>query len=121
LSDGLLLDSCALLDLAQQQREALVSVVAGLEIAQKVWAGNLVLGSAPDAWFKRTLAELELRELPLELSVALAAYALPEPFHRDPADRLMVATARALQIPLLTSDRLILAYADAGHVAAVAY
>ena len=61
------------------------------------------------------------RELPLAASSAAAAYELPEPFHRDPADRIIVAEARIMDAPLLTSDRRILAYARAGHVQAVAY
>lgn len=47
------------------------------------------------------------------------AYAMPQPFHFDPADRMLVATARALRCPILTSDAKILAYASAGHVAAI--
>jgi PIN domain nuclease of toxin-antitoxin system len=54
-------------------------------------------------------------------TMAFAAYDLPEPFHRDPADRLIVATARLLQVPVVTSDQRILTYAVAGHVAAVPY
>jgi PIN domain nuclease of toxin-antitoxin system len=38
---------------------------------------------------------------------------------RDPADRIVIATARALGLQLVTRDRAILAYADAGHVAAI--
>lgn len=39
--------------------------------------------------------------------------------HGDPADRLIVATARALDCPLVTADEKILAYAAAGHLKAV--
>jgi PIN domain nuclease of toxin-antitoxin system len=40
--------------------------------------------------------------------------------HADPVDRLIIATARHLGMPIVTSDRKILAYAEAGHVAAIA-
>ena len=45
---------------------------------------------------------------------------LPGPIHRDPADRIIVATARALDLTVVTSDRLILDYAARGHVRALA-
>jgi len=35
---------------------------------------------------------------------------LPDPFHRDPADRIIVATARKLQCPIVTADHKILEY-----------
>jgi PIN domain nuclease of toxin-antitoxin system len=43
-----------------------------------------------------------------------------EPFHADPADRLLVATARALPATLITRDAKILSYSKAGHVRALA-
>lgn len=92
-----------------------------MEIAQKVGVGKLLLPLPPAAWLGSVVSGFGLRVRPLGMSAALDAYDLPEPFHRDPADRLMVATARALHIPLLTSDRLILAYAAAGHVDVVGY
>jgi len=52
--------------------------------------------------------------------VAIESYALPEVFHRDPADRLIVATARVASATLMTRDRRILDYAARGHLAAVA-
>ena len=134
---SLLLDTCAVLDLATGRRlpspaaralreaidgrEAWVSAIVAMEIAQKAWTGKLGLNSPAAAWFGRVLRQIGLRPLRLSAHVALAAYALPEPFHRDPADRLIVATARGLGAPILTCDRRILAYAAAGHVAAIGY
>jgi PIN domain nuclease of toxin-antitoxin system len=40
----------------------------------------------------------------------IEAYALPQPFHRDPADRLLAATARRHELTLVTADERILAY-----------
>ncbi len=45
------------------------------------------------------------------MRAALNSCFLPEPFHGDPADRMLISTARELAIPLLTRDRVILAYA----------
>lgn len=45
---------------------------------------------------------------------------LPDLTHRDPADRMLIATARAHDLTLITRDRAILHYAAAGHVRAIA-
>ncbi|WP_439545411.1 type II toxin-antitoxin system VapC family toxin [Sandarakinorhabdus sp.] len=71
-------------------------------------------------WLQRFLENFRAEALDLSWESALAAASLPEPFHRDPADRLLVAQARVEDLLLLTSDRNILAYADAGHVRALA-
>jgi PIN domain nuclease of toxin-antitoxin system len=60
------------------------------------------------------------RALALSVPAAQEASQLPEPFHRDPADRLLVAQARVDDLLIVTTDRKILAYADAGHVRALA-
>ena len=44
------------------------------------------------------------------------AFSLPEPFHRDPADRLLIATARVEKLMLVASDRLILDYPPVGSM-----
>lgn len=72
------------------------------------------------SWYATLLAKPIIREAPLSWSVALASSSLPEPFHSDPADRMLVATAREMDIPLLTRDRNILDYAGMGHVRAEA-
>ncbi|MFI5022020.1 MAG: type II toxin-antitoxin system VapC family toxin [Alphaproteobacteria bacterium] len=59
----------------------------------------------------RFLAEAGVREAPLTMRAALDSCFLPEPFPGDPADRMLISTARELAIPLLTRDRVILAYA----------
>jgi len=61
-----------------------------------------------------------VREAPLTLRAATNPSFLPEPFHGDLADCLMVATARERGVPLMTRDRHILAYAaESGAVKAL--
>lgn len=74
----------------------------------------------PRLYLSELIRRAGLKLAPLEFDTALAAAWLPTPFHDDPADRLLVATARARDAILATSDRRILAYADAGHVRALA-
>lgn len=100
--------------------------VAASEIAQKVAARKLRLGPphqtmTPRDWIDGLLVRDGLAELQVSITAALHAYELPEPFHKDPADRLIVAMARLLTAPIVTIDRRILDYANAGHVAAIAY
>ena len=58
-------------------------------------------------WLREAANEAVLKVLPLDLEVVLALDALPASFHGDPADRLIVATARAHGLPLATHDALI--------------
>ena len=60
----------------------------------------------PD-WLAQAADDRMISVVPLDIDVILAADALPESFHGDPADRLIVATARARKLPLATRDALI--------------
>ena len=54
--------------------------------------------------------------MPIEPAIAIDSMRLPGNLHADPADHLIVATARYRSAPLLTADRAILDYAAGGHV-----
>lgn len=58
-------------------------------------------------WLRRATSPDFVSVVPLDLDVVLALDALPPAFHGDPADRLIVATARARKLPLATHDRAI--------------
>lgn len=89
----------------------LISTVSAWEIGTLVRKGRIRLDLEPLAWMQRFLAAAGLRCLPLSLDAALGASSLPEPLHNDPADRMLIATARELGVPLMTRDRLIHEYA----------
>lgn len=72
------------------------------------------------SWFAAALRLPGVRLLPFDDVMAMDAAYLPGDFHRDPSDRWLVASARIADVPLLTRDRAILAYAAAGHVKAIA-
>ena len=74
----------------------------------------------PQAWLADLLARPGVRVAPLDSEVALSASYLPGQLHPDPADRLLIATARELDVPLVTRDQRILAYAAQGHLQAIA-
>lgn len=70
----------------------------------------------PQTWFSRLMGKAIIKAAPLTPSVAIAASALPGSLHGDPADRLLIATAREMNLRLMTRDREILGYGRAGHV-----
>ena len=74
----------------------------------------------PATWFTRFTAGAGIRPAPFTADIAIAASGLPEPLHGDPADRLLIATARHLALPIVTRDAKILEYAAAGLVSAIA-
>jgi PIN domain nuclease of toxin-antitoxin system len=69
----------------------------------------------PKTWFARVMAGPGIREASLTPEVAIDALFLPGELHGDPGDRLLVATARYLGLPIVTRDRSIIAYGRNGH------
>ncbi len=67
--------------------------------------GRLELDAALAAWLPTAAAAGTVTVLPLDVAVVLALDALPAGFHGDPADRVIVATARAHGLPLATRDK----------------
>jgi PIN domain nuclease of toxin-antitoxin system len=107
---------------AAARTELLVSPITGWEIglATRVRGNPLVLLPTPQAWLADLLARPGIRVAPLAPAIALGASYLPGQLHRDPADRLLIATARELDVPIVTRDQRILGYAAQGHVQALA-
>lgn len=87
-----------------------VSAVSSLEIARLVSGGLLTLQGTVDRWVRAALNSIEARSIDVDHRVAIEAYKLPGRFHKDPADRLLVATARLHDLTLVTADERILDY-----------
>jgi PIN domain nuclease of toxin-antitoxin system len=94
--------------LRDARSERAVCAVSTLEIARLVWSGDLVLRIPLDEWVTNSLADLRADSLPVTDDIAIEAYRLPEPFHRDPADRQIVACARLGGLTVVTADDRIL-------------
>ena len=77
---------------------------------------RLQLGRPVTEWVRGALSASGLLLAELSAEIAVDACALPGDFHDDPADRIIVATARAIGATLYTKDRAILAYGRRGHV-----
>jgi PIN domain nuclease of toxin-antitoxin system len=83
--------------------ELLVSAVVSWEIAIKHGLGRLPLPDIPARYVPERLRRIGAQSVPIEHSHALAVATLP-PLHRDPFDRLLVAQASILDVPILTAD-----------------
>ena len=70
-------------------------------------------------WRRLILDAPGIRELPVTGDEALEAVSLPGRLHADPADRILVATARLQRCTLVTRDERLLEYAETGHVEAL--
>lgn len=119
----LLLDTCALLWLARgegplssetliritEQPVVYISAISGFEVGIKCRKGKLRLPVEPVIWLDAIVAHHNLLVLPLDLRVCAAATSLPE-IHHDPCDRLIIATALAHQLTVVTTDRFFAAY-----------
>ena len=88
----------------------LVSAISAWEIAMLVQKERLTLTMDVEDWLG-VAAEIErLRFVPLDTELLVQSTRLPGTFHSDPADRMIVALARHLNVPLVTSDQKIRAY-----------
>ncbi len=87
-----------------------ISAISCWEIAKLVERGRLKLPRSSRKWFKQALSYPGVRLLELTPEIAIESTQLPGEFHRDPADQIIVATARIHGCPLLTFDDKILKY-----------
>ena len=97
-----------------------IAAISLWEIALLAWRGCIVLGKSISLWLDEALVEPGPAIEQLSPQIPIESYALPKAFHADPADRLIVATARVLGAALLPCDRHILDYAVRGHLTAIA-
>lgn len=100
----------SLLDASEQSGMA-VSVISCWEVAKLVERGRLTLPCPVSDWLQQALAYPGIRLVELSPRICVESTQLPGTFHRDPADQMIVATARVLDAPLVTMDAKILAYA----------
>jgi len=87
-----------------------VSAISCWEVAKLVEYGRLTLPCPVAEWLDQALAYPGVRLLDLTPRIVVESTQLPGTFHRDPADQLIVATARVYHGPLVTVGTKILAY-----------
>lgn len=104
------LDDCA------REGELLVSTISAWELGMLEAKRRITFDQDCADWVKDAISAPGIRLAPLEPEVAVASTRLPGDFHGDPADRIIVATARAYACPLVTADAAIIAYAQSGYI-----
>ncbi len=139
MNGALLIDTCALIWLAtakdkphlgvvedalenarQMGAIAYVSPISAWEIGMLAAKGRLPMALSLRAWLDELfqLSGLVWAQMPVD--VLLNSNTLPAAPHGDPADRIIIATAREYGMRIVTRDEKILDYAEKGHVMALA-
>ena len=111
----------AALDAAYQAGSlVLVSAITAWEVGLLVARKRIRLVAKPEHWFQRLLAIPGIRLAELSPDILIASSFLPGEPPPDPADRILLATARDLGATLITRDRLLLRYGEEGQVSTIA-
>ena len=95
-----------------------VSAISVWEVAMLEKRGRITLSRSIEEWTKAALTAPGIRLVDLSPEIALESTRLPGDPHGDPADRIIMATARVLGGTLVTRDKQILDYASSGHIRA---
>lgn len=90
--------------------ELLLSAISPWEFSKLLEKGRIGISSDPEEWIYKALDISKLRFVHLTPMIAFHSTVLPKPFHDDPADQIIVATARKENATILTKDKRILNY-----------
>ena len=96
-----------------------VSVMSAWEIGMLVSKGRLPFIKSPLTWFERFVQAGATSVEGIDSELLVESSFLPGAVHNDPADRIIIATARSKNLAIITRDRAILAYGSAGFVKTV--
>ena len=90
--------------------ELLLSAISPWEFSKLLEKKRIGISCDPEDWINRALDMPKLRLVPLSPVLAYHSTVLPKPFHNDPADQIIVASAREENAAILTKDERILIY-----------
>ena len=88
----------------------LVSAISAWELALLVQRGRIALAMELDEWLRAVESIEGVSLVPISAQIAAQSVNLPGEFHKDPADRMIVALAREQNAPLITADEKIQGY-----------
>ncbi len=97
-------------DVLKSGGEVIISSISAWEISMLIEKGRLILSMDVESWLDEVSQIEGVRFMPVDNEIAVKSTVLPGEFHKDPADRMIVAAARKLAIPLVTADKKIIAY-----------
>ena len=90
--------------------EILLSAISPWEFSKLLEKKKIGISCDPEDWINSALDMPKFRLIPLSPVLSYRSTVLPQPFHNDPADQIIVATAREENATILTKDERILAY-----------
>lgn len=95
---------------SEKYSELLLSAISPWEFCKLLEKKKLGISCPPEEWLKQALDMPKFRLVELTPIIAYRSTSLPQPFHNDPGDQIIVATAREENATLLTKDGKILQY-----------
>lgn len=98
------------------QDQLAVADITLWEIAMLICKQRLIINIPLQQWIEQCIINLKLQIIPLSAEIVADSVQLPNNFHSDPADQLIVATARCIKATLLTRDQKILDWAKSGFL-----
>ena len=135
MSSPLLLDTCAAIWLVdgllpeaplkalseryERGEPVFLSPITGWELGLLFTKGRLRSAVTPTEYLKRLMNVAGLRIADMSPELLMGSWFLPGNIHKDPADRIIAATAREFGLTVMTRDSSLLAYASEGHLSAV--
>lgn len=99
-----------LIENEDEYEELLLSAISPWEFSKLLEKGKIGISIDPEEWISTALKMPKLRFIQLTPKIAYRSTVLPKPFHGDPADQIIVATAREEKATILTKDERILYY-----------
>ncbi|MEI8044169.1 MAG: type II toxin-antitoxin system VapC family toxin [Verrucomicrobiota bacterium] len=96
--------SAAAREAIENETKAGVAAISCWEVAMLTDKGRLKLDRDVGLWVEQALALPKVEMLALTVQIAVTSVRLPTVFHSDPADRMIVATARQYNVPVVTKD-----------------
>jgi PIN domain nuclease of toxin-antitoxin system len=111
--------SISMIEHAAVSGQVYIPAIVVWEVATLAEKRRLTFKMPTRQWIEEALSKQGINLIPLLPSIAIESAQLPGDFHGDPADRLIVATARIKSLPLMTRDAKILNYSRQGNLTAI--
>ena len=96
--------------LESRDNDLIVATISTVEFGQLQTSKRIEFKGTLESWVRRGMEAMGLQTVVLSHAIALVSYTLPGSFHKDPADRLLVATAIQYGYTMVTADERILTY-----------
>ncbi len=100
----------SLISTSKRYKELLLSAISPWEFSKLIEKGRIGISIDPEEWINQAVEMPFLRLVPLSPILSYRSTILPKPFHDDPADQIIVATAREENATILTKDKRIQKY-----------